>query len=409
MLSMKARELAAFGFALGLGIALPIVGFAVWADLPAGRIWETLTQPRGSNGPHQRLGDLLGGAVPIDATAWAPLIRQNAGGTSQGHHFVWADQNVEFSGDHVEIQAPNPLIFHSNVAGTPIVGEQPGFSVALSTGTYSVTYTVQSGDTNTFLAMALQRCIGDNLGNPPGPHCNYTGPAQLSAAMVAFGFRPAAGNGELGNGIDLDMPPVPILRSITGISSAHTTISVLPNNIGDATTDNGPFFGVTCYNPGRPPKAGDHCGMYRFDGQSSTSNVDTQYGNIFMNIVDPTAGSQLGELCFAAEDAAHNAGNPAATPTFCISRGMYGTDGRGNKLSDLGAGTFNQTAINAETQLTAGGTTGSRFQAKSAAPAAGATAISLSVGNNGGPNLVPVTIGPTDGCGPGFRCLRVPN
>jgi hypothetical protein len=149
--------------------------------------------------------------------------------------------------------------------------------------------------------------------------------------------------------------------------------------------------------------------MYRFDGQSSTSNVDTQYGNIFMNIVDPTAGSQLGELCFAAEDAAHNAGNPAATPTFCISRGMYGTDGRGNKLSDLGAGTFNQTAINAETQLTAGGTTGSRFQAKSAAPAAGATAISLSVGNNGGPNLVPVTIGPTDGCGPGFRCLRVPN
>jgi hypothetical protein len=402
MFSMKARELAAFGFGLGLGAALPVVGFTVWADGPAGGIGAT-------SGAHQRLAEFLGGAAPSGATAWAPLIRQNAGGTSQGHQLVWADQNVVFSGDHVEIAAPNPLIFHINVAGTPTVGEQPGFSVVLPTGAYGVTYTVQSGDTNKSLAVALQRCIGDDPGDPPVPHCNYTGPAQLSAAMVAFGFRPAAGNGELGNGIDLDMPPVPILRSLTGISSAHTTTSVLPNNITDATTDNGPFFGVTCYNHGRMPRPGDHCGMYRFDGQSSTGNVDTQYGNIFMNIVDPTAGSQLGELCFAAEDAAHNGGNPAATPTFCISHGMYGTDGRGNKLTDLGPGTFNQTAINAETQLTAGVATGSRFQAKSAAPAIGATAISLSVGNNGGPNLVPVTIGAIDSCGAGFRCLRVPN
>ena len=197
--------------------------------------------------------------------------------------------------------------------------------------------------------------------------------------------------------------------SFTGISSPHTTISVLPNQVADATTDNGPFFGVVCHNPGRMPKAGDHCGMYRFDGQSSTGNIDTQYGNIFMNIVDPTVGSQLGEVCFAAEDAAHNGGNSAATPTFCISHGIYGTDGRGNRLTDLGPGTFNQSAVNAETQLSAGGATGDRFQATSAAPAPGATAISLSVGNNGGPHLVPVTISAPDGCGAGFRCLRVPN
>jgi hypothetical protein len=394
---------AAFGFALGLGFALPFVGLALWADAPPEG------QPKGSQDPHRRIADVLSDAVPSSARTWAPLIRQNAGGTSQGHQYVWADQNVTFSGDHVEIQAHNPLIFHINFAGAPTVGEQPGISVVLSTGTYGVTYTVQSGDTNTSLAVALQRCIGDNLSDPPGPHCSYTGPAQLGTAMAGFGFRPAAGNGELGNGIDLDMLPSPNLRSFTGISSAHTTISVLPTNISDATTDNGPYFGVTCYNPGRIPKAGDHCGMYRFDGQSSTGNVDTQYGNIFMNILDPTAGSQLGEICFAAEDAAHNGGNPAATPTFCISHGMYGTDGRGNKLTDLGPGTFNQTAINVQTQLTVGGAAGSRFQAKSAAPADGATSISLSVGNKGGPDLVPVTIGAVDGCGSGFRCLRVPN
>jgi hypothetical protein len=406
---MTAPEFAAFGFALGLGAALPVVAFDVWADAPARGIADDPNQKAGSRGSLSRLADVLGGAGATGPTAWVPLIRQNAGGTSQGHQYVWADQNAVFSGDHVQIQAPNPLIFHINMTGTPQAGEQPGISVVLSSGTYGVTYTVQSGDTNTSLAVALQRCIGDNWNNPPGPHCNYTGPAQLSAAMVALGFRPAAGNAELGNGIDMDMVPLPNVISFTGVSSPHTKVAVLPNQINHATTDNGPFFGVACYNPGRMPRAGDHCGMYRFDGQSSTGNIDTQYGNIFMNILDPTAGSQLGEVCFAAEDAAHNGGNAAATPTFCISRGMYGTDGLGKKLSDLGPGTFNQSAVNAEAQLSVGGTTGYRFQATGAAPGPGATAISLSVGNKGGPHLVPVTISAPDSCGAGFRCLRVPN
>jgi hypothetical protein len=278
--------------------------------------------------------NVLGSTTRQQQQPWSPVIRQNLGGESSGHMYVWADQNATITPcDHFQIRDANPGGAAVIITGTPVAGQQVGIVLTVNSVPYTVKYTAQSSDTTLILVMeGLQACIIDDR---TAPHCTVS-PSSLTEALLAIGYWTAAGNAQLG-AINLDVP-IPAATSLVGVSSLDMTVTTFPNgSLADVLTDNGPYFSAVAYNPGRPGKAGDAIGFYRMDGQSSTGNIDTQYAGIFARIIDPTSGAQQGELRLAA---ANGLGNPAAVAALAVSQGDYSDNGSGSGslLADPGFG-----------------------------------------------------------------------
>ena len=293
-----------------------------------------------------------GGSVSFPGS-WSTLIRQNDGtAMSTGHMYVWADQNAQLSSDFFTLQAPNPIIAHLSIAGTPTAGEAPGYSIVIGATTYTVTYTVQASDaTLQNVAAGLQACL---INDQTGAHCATT-PSSLTAALLTFGWRASAGNAELytrEGGIDFDVPPPPVTTSHAAVSTAHLTSSIFPPSITNGNTDNGPFFSVVTNNPGRIPVPGDQLGMYRIDGMSTSGKLDTQYGSINGTIVDPTAGKTVGRVNIGTTQG----GNPGAVTSVAVSKGVFTQDasGTGQLLSDCGAGCWHSVNVNADNSSVTG-------------------------------------------------------
>jgi hypothetical protein len=326
----------------------------------------------GVGGAIQAAGSIVmpnapGGSVSFPGS-WSTLIRQNDGmAMSTGHMYVWADQNALLSSDFFILQAPNPIIAHLSIAGTPTAGEKPGYSIVLKkttgeTTTYRVTYTVQaSDDTLQKVAKGLQACLTNDQ---TGAQCATT-PSSLTAALLTFGWRASAGNAQLyttEGGIDFDVPPPPVTTSHEAVPTEHLSLSIYPPSVTNGNTDNGPFFSVVTNNPGRIPVRGDQLGMYRIDGMSTSGTLDTQYGSINGTIVDPTAGKTVGRINIGTTQG----GNPAAVTSVAVSKGVFTQDasGTGQLLSDCGAGCLHSVNVNADN----GSVTGTGANTTTASP-----------------------------------------
>ncbi|MDB5802255.1 MAG: Phage tail fiber protein [Rhodocyclales bacterium] len=142
---------------------------------------------------------------------------------------------------------------------------------------------------------------------------------ELDHLITALGGTPAEGD----------------LTQVATLLLAYFLKSANPNAAGTMTISNGAegLPGLVFSRPDTSPTVADFIGQLAFIGRDSGGNT-TMYADILGRIVDPTNGSEDGEVVFRR----YLAG--VYSEVFCMRAGMYA-----NGLSDPGAGAINATDL----------------------------------------------------------------
>ena len=159
--------------ALALGIAGAVIG----------AIGPAMAQVPPIQPPPASLSN-LGIPNPIPNSATSPIIHQGGGcSTNFGgyHHLMTADCNVDLQNDRLSQQSVDPsllTILTPSGAG-PVATEKPGITWKIAGTTYTVKYTIQSGDTNALVAAGIAGCMGAT----PGPNCTVTPTSPITTPL----------------------------------------------------------------------------------------------------------------------------------------------------------------------------------------------------------------------------------
>jgi hypothetical protein len=250
---------------------------------------------------------------------------------------------------------------HIDVSGTPTTGESPGFTYNDHAGnSVNIVVPATTGETNTALAAAL---IAKFKADPTiATIFAGTCPDTIAVSKIitnAFSSGTTAYFNQFW--------PEQATATTAAINTAHTTI--VPSQ-GDARLENNPYLSLSRHVAGRAPVAGDLLGaLYPGIGDDSVSYAsggqNIQYGDIFVRILDPTAGSTVGNIQIVESSGTGIEFQGASSNGCCTASGgalLLGANSAVPTGSFQGNGTWNVGGgyyVGGSTTLTTGNLTGS--------------------------------------------------
>jgi hypothetical protein len=256
----------------------------------------------------------------------AQLVSGNNGGCTPGNVgaacYIQSAGVVNFSSPFFGNSTEACMIGDEDftVSGTPTAGESPGFSWTVGGVTATITYTVQSGDTNTSIAQGIINALNNSA--TAASILNGICPDGVKAAAVgANGTAQWFGGSEGGVDVAWTADPNAPGNSWTAINSAHTTITVNPistlfssqevsyQNVVPAVTFNGYISGTTLVVTGMTSTGGLNIGS-AVNGTGVTSG--TVIENFGASGCTPAGAGAAGCYTVNHSQTVGSSGSPAA-------------------------------------------------------------------------------------------------
>lgn len=227
-----------------------------------------------------------------------------------------------------------------DVSGTPTTGDgHVGFTYTDGAGhSTNITTTPTTGETNAQIASALSTAFKANA--TIATIFNGTCRDGISEIKVIANALTSGSTFYFNQ-----FWPEQTTASTTPINSAHTTITV---SQGDARLEVNPYISLGRNVVGRTPMSGDLLGNFLVVGEDSTTDaLSTQYMDLFTRILDPTLGSQAGNVQLVEASGTGIAFQGASTNGCCAANGGALLFGAGNAPPTggyMGTGTWNVSA-----------------------------------------------------------------